>query len=63
MAVPRYVDALSALIYSRLREELFILSLKLGFNFAALGTIVNGCEDFAIRSVGIFDELFSVAIH
>ena len=63
MGVPRYVDAVSALIYSRLREELFILSVKLGFNFAALGTIVNGCEDFAFWKVGVFDELFSVAIH
>jgi hypothetical protein len=63
MAAPRYVDAVSALIYSRKREELFILSLKLGFDFAALGTIVNGCEDFAFRNVRIFDELFRVTIH
>ena len=37
--------------------------LGFGFNFAAPGTIVDGCDDFALWSVGIFDGFFGVPVH
>src|SRR5438093_11898643 len=63
MATPRYLDATSPSIHSQRAEELLILSLKLGFNFAALGTIVNGCDDFAFGNVRVLDRLFRMPVH
>ena len=37
--------------------------LDLGFNLAAAGTIVNGCDSFAFGSMSILDGLFRVLIH
>ena len=39
------------------------MPLELGFDFSALGAIVNGCDDFAFGNVRNMDEFFGVSVH
>src|SRR5438477_10307603 len=60
---PRSSRRIHNFVHSRECTKLWILRLDRGFNLAAPGTIVNGCDSFAFGSMRILDGFFRVLIH